>query len=264
MVAALIFLLTTQAAYAAPPLGPHLKENERTELRYRLESLSNELELLILNQRSDESGRARLARDSAMLRIPERVPMKPELDSLRDELIHRARLAGLRLIRLEVLSKNKPKRPLPRELFNDTPRFRLDSDDVVETLRLKLTLGGDGPEIEQWIQTWPKDQLRLIEPEQGYARPGLKQVDVGTFALKARAYKFREIRFPKIKPRDPMALLPAWARHDPEWFAVNEPLLWGYVLKIQELIPKTAVPFEKKGNLLLESARMSFFLSKAK
>jgi hypothetical protein len=246
-----------------PPARP-LNEAERSDLRYRLESLDNELELLVRNQRSDESGSARLDRAFEALRVLERIPLETGIDDLRAELAHRAKPSGVGLVRLEILARDKPKKPLPDSLFSDTPKFHLEPDQIAETLHLRLVISGDGPAIEEWIQKWPEDQLRLIEPEKGYARPGLRPAGNGRFRLQARVFRFRKIRFPRLKPRDPVSLLPAWARREPGRFAQAEPELWRYVRRIQERIPETQAPFEKKGELLLERARMSFFLSKAK
>ena len=252
--------LPTQASVPAPRLA----EAERNELRYRLENLYNELDVLVRNERSDDSGRARIERHFAGLRLYQRIPMEASIGSLKEELSHRASELGVRLLSLDVLSHDQPKKPVPRELLSDTPKFRIEDDQLTETFHLKLTLAGDGPRIEEWIQTWPQDQLRLIEPERGYTRPGLTPAGPGRFTLRARTFRFRNIRFPRLKPRDPITLLPAWARRDPAAFASSEPFLWQYVRRIREKIPETPEPFEKKGALLLDSARMSFFLSKAK
>jgi hypothetical protein len=236
----------------------------QADLRYRLETLYNEVDLLIRNQRSDESGRARVERAFSALRVLDRIPTEPRVATLRAELTHRAREAGLKLVKLEVLSMDQPQRPVPREIFSDTPRFRLEPDQIAQTLHLRLTLAGDGSLVEQWIQKWPEDQLRLIEPEHGYTRPGLKPLGKTQFQIRARAFRFRNIRFPTLKPRDPMELLPDAARRDPAAFAASEPELWTYVRRIREKIPQTPKPFEIKGDLLLGEARMNFFLSKAK
>lgn len=251
-----ILLLSLQVQAASLPL--------RDDLRYKLESLYNEMDLLLRNQRSDKSDLARVERAAKALRVEDRIPIEPEIGSLRAELDHRAREAGVKLLGLEVLSKDQPKTPIPRVLYSDTPKFRLEADQIAQTIHLRLILSGDGPAIEQWIQKWPEDQLRLIEPEQSYERPGLRAMGHGRFQLKARAFRFRKIRFPTLKPRNPLELLPGWARRDPAGFAKEDPKLWDFVCRIQEKIPETPEPFEMKGNLLLAEARMDFFLSKAK
>jgi hypothetical protein len=241
-----------------------LGEAERSELRYRLESLSNEMELLIRNQRSDASDSARIGRAFEGLRVLDRIPLQPELASLRAELESRAKESGVKVVKIELLGHDRPKKRVPAELYSDTPSFKLEPDQIGETLHIRLYLAGDGPAVEEWIQRWPYDQLRLIEPEAGYKKPGLKPNGAGRFTLRARAFRFRDIHFPKLKPRDPISLLPAWARKDPGRFAATEPLLWQYIRNIQERIPLTAGPFDGLRELLLDKARMSFFLSKTK
>lgn len=264
-------LLTREMPYVLPPmeflailLFSLPLQADTGDLRYRLETLYNEVDLLVRNQRSDQSGRARIERAFKALKVFDRIPMQPKIDTLRAELAHRAEEAGVGLVKLEVLGKDRPKKALPRVLVSDTPHFALSPDQIAETLHLRLTIKGDPSLIEQWIQKWPEDQLRLIEPESGYARPGLAHAGKDRFQLRARAYRFREIHFPTLKAHDPLDLLPEWARRNPVSFAASQPALWEYVKKIQEAIPRTSSPFETKGDLLLNSARMDFFLSKAK
>src|SRR5579885_1189347 len=225
-----ILLLALEAhASVTPQALPRTLPRAIEDLRYRLETLYNEVDLLVRNQRSDRSDLARVERAFKALRVDERIPMEPRIESLKAELTRRARESGVKLLGLEVLSKDRPSKPVPRELYSDTPKFRLEPDQIAQTIHLRLTLSGDGPAIEQWIQKWPEDQLRLVEPEQGYERPGLKPTGHGRFTLKARVYRFRKIRFPTLKPRDPLQLLPTWARRDPAGFAKEDPALWDYV-----------------------------------
>jgi hypothetical protein len=91
----------------------------------------------------------------------------------------------------------------------------------------------------------------------------VSQVRPGRFAVRARSYRFRELRYPRLRPRDPLELLPSWARRQPERFASQEPILWDYVKRIREKIPETPGLYEQRAEFLLDSARMSFFMTKA-
>ncbi|HUP57926.1 MAG TPA: hypothetical protein VM598_10770, partial [Bdellovibrionota bacterium] len=242
----------------AAPAPARLSEPQRSDLRYRLESLFNEVDLLVRNQRSDESDRARLGRELRELKVLERIPMKTDLDGLKRELSERARAFDIRVERVELVSADSPSRPVPREIATHLPSFRIETSQLVQTLRIRLVLKGDGPAIYDWIQRWPDDQVRLIEPEKGFERPGVTQVRAGRFSVWARAYRFREIRYPRLRPRDPAELLPAWAKRQPERFARQEPMLWDYVKRIREKIPETPSLYERRAAFLLDSARMSF------
>ena len=239
-----------------------LSDFERDRLRYKLETLFNEQDLMVRNQKSDRSDLNRQQREFEVLKVLQRIPFKEEIAGLRSELNASAREKKLKVLSFQPLPRTQRANPqLPDSVYTDQqPRFRLNDQQLVETISFRVTVEGEEGSVKEWIASWPDDQMRLTEAE-GAPRP--RKGGKNRWSIRARAFRFRDIKFPSLKARDPKELLPQWARRDPESFARQEPLLWRLVEKIHAVAPKARPLYRQREDLILNSQRMSFFVSKA-
>lgn len=260
----------TLAAFAALALGAAsparaaLEPVARDRLRERLQRLYDESDLLVKNRKADRADRKRQEREAQYLRLHDRIPPEDRLDPLKTELGVSAELHQLDLIRFELVEKTEQREPLPPAVAADAD-FRLREDQLVQRLRFRLVVRGDRGRVEDWVRHWGRDLVRLIEPEPGFERPGIKPVPGRKhgWQVNAVAWRFRDIRFPRLVPRDPLAVLPGWARTDPRRFAREEPRLWRMVEATRALAPEARPLFEERRAFLLEQARFEFFLRKS-
>jgi hypothetical protein len=250
---------------SAPVLAsvPNLSPQERENLRYRLEGLYNEVDLLVQNQKVDQSDVRRQEREMAALKVYERIPLRADAPGLKRSLGESAKSYG---IRIEAVQLRRSRRPapaaVPSSVYSDA-RFRLSQDQLVEEIPFRVVFSGDRARARDWVRAWPADQMRLAEPVAGYDNFAVEPAGRGRWAVEARAFRFRATRFPRLRPRDPAALLPAWARRRPGDFARAEPVLWSFVTRARRRIPLTPSLYAGRSRFLLNDARMSFFLAKA-
>jgi hypothetical protein len=248
---------------AAPARGA-LEPVARDRLRDRLQRLFDDSDLLVKNRRADRADRKRQEREAAYLRLHDRIPPDDRLDPLKTELGVSAEAHELDLIRFELIEKSEQREPVPPAVVADGG-FRLREDQLVQRIRFRLVARGERARIEEWLRHWGRDLVRLVEPEPGFERPALKRVPghANWWQLTAVAWRFRDIRFPKLVPRDPVAVLPEWARADPTRFAREEPPLWRLIERTRALRPEAQPLFEERRAFLLEQARFEFFLRKS-
>lgn len=241
---------------------PRLSPVERERLRFRLERLFNEADLLIRNSAASRADVARQERDARELRMMERIPFREDLTALRRSLAESAASTGVRLERLRAGPPPPRPAPPPRELGTERARpFRLSPEQVAEELPLRLEVRGERASIERWIARWKDEILRLVEPAGEFP---LERGKKGGWIVHARAYRFRPgLEFPRLRPPDPLTLLPSWARKDPAAFARLEPELWRLVQKTRAAVPRARTHYKNRRQFLLNDARLSFFLSKS-
>lgn len=267
---ALLLLLPTLAlASPAPPSPsqavPSLNDSQRAALRYRLENLWNEVDLIIRNGKSELVDLGRQQRNFEMFAVFERIPMTEGLGALKSELAETAGKRGLKLLSLRKTGATPPPAGIPRSIVTDArPPFRLTPEKIAQEIRLEVTVRGDEAALRSWISGWEEEVMRVIELDE---RPGSISVVAtdpkrNSWTVRARAWRFHPIRFPQLKPRDPREVLPSWARRAPEAFARKEPLLWSFVTRIEKSRDRAAEPYRRRGEFLLNNARMEFFLSK--
>lgn len=256
-----IFLaLPTAIASLAPPA---LDAVQRDRLRFKLENLFNEQDLMIRNQRVDASDVAHQRRQFAELKVFDRIPFIADLPGLLRDLTASAEQSGLQITafqRLRLVSI--PSRPVPLTLYTDEPRFKLAADQLAEAIPFKVIVRGASTRIREWVKNWPTHQLRITELSTPSFKSSVRSLHGGRWEIRATAYRYREIRFPTLKARDPVALLPRWAVADPKHFARHEPVLWEFVERIKNIAPRAKPLYRGRAEMLLNDARMSFFLSK--
>jgi hypothetical protein len=236
-----------------------LKPVERDRLRYRLETLFNEQDLMLRNQRVDIMDVERQERELKMLKVFERVPLREDLSGLRDGLAATARGKGVKVLAFD---KQPPSRKaslrVPSSIYTDqSPPFRLTDDHVAERTSFRVVVQGSEGAVRDWLNAWPEEQLRLVMFDYRRSTGNSK------WEVYGHGYRFRDIRFPKIQTRDPIELLPSWAQADPQRFAQEEPMLWKLVSKIQAVTPQAKPLFKNREALMLNGARMAFFMNQA-
>ena len=244
------------------PISPALTESERSSLRYRLENFFNEVDLTVRNHRSEELYVARQTVQA--LKIYERIPFLPRIEEVKSQLTESAEENSLKIRSFRFLGKTMDTpSPVPTEIFTDQKGFRLTSEQLAETIRFRFSVEGDKNRVRDWVRGWQENIMRLIEPEGGVRTPILQPLGGGRWEIEAWSFRFRAVRFPKFKIRDPLSLLPEWARKNPELFARQEPVLWNLVEKTGETAPQAAAFYGIRERFLLNDARIGFFFIKA-
>lgn len=239
---------------------PRLSPTERESVRFRLQNLFNEADLAIKNQKVNESDQRRIEREFEALRVYDRIPRHEEWASLKQQLDRSAKLEGLKLNSLKKIKSQAPKPArVPESIYSDGSRFQLTEDQVAEPVLFEAEVQGSRDGVRRWIQAWRETQVRYAETEGGRAVTATKE---DGFIVKGRAFKFRDIRFPKIKQRDPFSVLPDWAKRDPKAFAQDEPRLWKYVTDTRELAPQAHPLLASRREFLTLKARLEFYIGK--
>lgn len=105
--------------------------------------------------------------------------------------------------------------------------------------------------------------MRLTELDSSRGTLAVRKIKPGIWKIHAHAFRFRNLKFPTLVPRNPRSLLPAWARVDFPAFAKAEPVISGFVTRIEALEPKAEPYYRLREEFLVNDARLSFFLSKA-
>ncbi len=243
---------------------PRLTDSDRASVRYHLENLFNEVDLLIKNQKINRADVKRQERDFADLKIYERIPFQGDLAGLKETLTQSAEKFQLKVKDFKLVRFSGPGKPIPQWIYTDQSEFHLSEDQLVELIYFQLKTTGTLKMITQWTQSWPNHQMRLTELDGGLSIKPIQKGNEKLWIIRGHAFRFRKIQFPTLVPRNPKDLLPPWARIDPETFSKSEPFLWNFVKKIQILVPKTRSCYENLEQFSLNDARMTFFLSKFK
>jgi hypothetical protein len=263
-VALLLFplLFATQNLFAA---ATQLTLEERDRLRYRLETLFNEQDLLIRNRKVNQSDVARQQKEFETLKVFERIPFHEDTAELKNGLLEHAREYHLEVLQIQTLPRRgKAGLPIPQTVYSDTrPIFRLTPDQLVEEIPFWLVIKGEKAEIQNWVGGWRENLHRLseIEGEPTPVHPG--KAGKQAWKIQAHAFRFRDIKYPTLIPRDPVERLPTWARKNPEAFAKAEPLLWCFVTRTRAITSEARPLYRTREQLILNNTRMSFFISKA-
>jgi hypothetical protein len=255
----LLFLL--QAASLASPAPRALNADQRSRLRTRLERIFYEQDLLIRNQKVDRADLRQQEREFRTLKVFERIPFRDDYPGIQESLTTSAREKKLKVSGFSPLPRSRKNPPnVPFTWVTDkSPSFRLSNEQLVEQLPFKIEVRGDRPTIEAWIRSWPEDQLRLTRVDSLSPRKG----GGDRWALRGHAFRFREVKFPTLEPRDPFEILPAWAQEDPNHFSHLEPVLWSFVARTRAITSQARPLYRTREEMQLNAARISFFISLA-
>lgn len=249
-----------QLTFAEQPT-PHLTEKQRHTLRFHLQNIFNEFDLLIRNQKVDEADLAKQGRTITALKIYERIPFAPQLDSLRKQLAQSAQASQIKLLEFKSLQV-RPSRlaPMPKTLTHQDGFFRPKPHQLVQEIPFQIRVSGNLAQIEAWTRSWKEDLMRLAELEHLHRGSPSQPAQ---YLIRAHAFQFKKVEFPKIIPPRAKDYLPKWAAQDPDLFSQQEPLLWDLITQSDRLRPLTPPLYQKRGKFLLEGGRIDFFLSKA-
>ncbi|MEO7164418.1 MAG: hypothetical protein ABI041_15965 [Bdellovibrionia bacterium] len=227
-----------------------LSTRERDSLRYHLENLYNEVDLLIRNQRVNYFDLQKQERDLVTLKVFERIPFDHEPITLRESLRKSALESGIIITYFEYLPISQITLSLPRFVYTNSS-FHLREDQLVE--KIKFVMRVEGPNVRKWTESLPQTLMRYIKVDR--VEPVGK-----SWRVIAHAFRFRIIQFPQLKPKEPLSYLPTWAQKNPTQFAQAEPTLWTFVKRIENLTPKTPLLYVTRGKFFLNDARLNFFL----
>lgn len=241
---------------------PKLSQQERSQLRFHLENLWNEIHLLVLNQTSEERDIRRQEREFQFFQIFDRIPFTQRIQELRKELTSSAKENGIILSKIEVTSPSTEPPPIPQVVYTDTQRFRFSQEQLAETLNVRVIGQGPIDPARRWVESWSKQVIRLVIADAPDSK--VRRINPSSWEIRAHAFRFRSIKYPQLLPREPLDLLPNWARKNPKSFAQEEPFLWSFVTRIQEWKPKASKAYENRRQFFLNDERMSFYLLQAK
>src|SRR6185312_14728241 len=103
---------------------------------------------------------------------------------------------------------------LPGAICTDArDKLELREDEIVEHLPIRATIRGRDTMVQDWVKNWNREPGRLFELEE------MKMTSAGVWSVRAHALRYWAIRYPKLYPRDPLKLLPNWARSNPGEFS---------------------------------------------
>ncbi|OFZ55724.1 MAG: hypothetical protein A2428_00055 [Bdellovibrionales bacterium RIFOXYC1_FULL_54_43] len=237
-----------------------LSVEERADLRYRLQNLLNEFELLIMNRKADEGDVRRQERQFKALKVFDRIPLgSDDVQGLRAEMMEGGKKKGIKVLKFAVLSRSKPGPSLPGRVPSNWP-FRFQESQLTKAIQFELQVEGDERAVNGWVRSWKETQLRLAEPTgrvEALGRTGSQ------WRIRGRAFSFRKIRLPVVIPRRARDLLPDWVQANPIEFSQKAPDLGKLVHQIEELRGRVAPFYRLRQEFLLNGARMSFFMRKA-
>ncbi|NBU20443.1 hypothetical protein EBS43_03350 [bacterium] len=254
----LMTLLLTSQSYSTT----RLQEKERQSLRYHLENLYNEVDLLIKNQKVNERDLSKLEYHLSELKVFTRIPFESELEQLKHELKASASDHSVELLAITVMENNSRAAPLPHQRSTHSPLIRIQPEQLVKKIYFQAQLRGDQVEILDWLKHIKLEQMRLVDWDHPRLEENLKKIAPHRWLLKAHAFQFRKIEYPELKPKKPKDYLPQWAKSYPMLFAQQEPLLWSFITKTESRLPLASKLYQRKGLFKLNEARLNFFLSK--
>ena len=238
----LLILIAVSTTAAVRPF----QSESREEALFRLNQIFNELDLLIRNQRADRADVLHQKRDIEGLKVYERIPLQENLSGLERELFESTRRSGLKLGRVRVLEHSpEPEKP-PEEIFTDRS-FHLSADQLARSMTLEIDVKGAQKNVESWMTSVQDNQMRLVK----VLDKKLKGHGV-VWKLRLKSFQFRDIVFPKLRPRDPKEVLLLCSEPDS--------VLKNLAKKAQALIPRAAPFYENRREFLLNQARLEFFI----
>lgn len=270
-------------ALASPPqtsAPADLTAVQRSRLREKLYDFWSDVNLTLRNRKINSYDITRQEREMDEMGVFDKVPLGHCPASLEERLRASAKRFGLYLSQVRRGKRRGTPRPVPRWLFVDQGSFHLAPDQLVDPYDFDLRVRGLESSLKDWSVSWtrlpePSPPSQSAEPaDSPYLEAASGPVGsapwrripsravIPRWKVRLRGYCFRDVRFPRLILRDPVALLPGWARRDPGRFAREEPLLWSTIEKTRALIPDARPLYATHERFLLNDARLSFFLQK--
>jgi hypothetical protein len=235
-----------------PSNANSLSDSQRSSLRFKLENLYNQVDLAVRNQHADESDLKRQVQTSEALRIYDRIPFQPKLGEVLPQLIESAHDSKVTVKDFKWLDAKTHNVSLSKQ-----------AEKVAEAFPFRFIAEGTEARVRTWIHGWTDSVVRIIEPEGGVQSPKIQAVGKNLWLVEARAFRFKNVRAPRITLEDPQSLLPEWAKKNPQLFAQQEPVLWNLVQKTEKSAPRAAELLPTHEVFRLNEFRLGFFFLKA-
>lgn len=239
-----------------------LSLKEKESLRYHLENIFNEVDLLIKNHRLEASDLERQKHMMSEMKMFERIPFRSKISNLKDQLKKLSKDHRLTWINFTLLPKKTVPKAPPKTMDTHS-EWRLSEENFVEVFHFKVKLKGSQQNITQWVKS-SLNQLRLVELESEDPSLSIQLIGHQLWEVQARTFRFRNIQFPHLLPRNPRGLLPAWAKRNFNEFAQLEPLLWNFIVKTEAKIPEALQYYPLREQFLLNDARLNYVSQKLK
>ncbi len=272
---ALAILLSSSPSQATRTAtqSQNLSDAQRRSLRYHLENLYNEFDLLIRNQKVDEFDLTKQARTISGLKIYERIPFSPLLQELKTQVIESAKEAQIQIRQFKIREGKYPDSKtsivsapsqMPKTHSIRGGYFSPKPGQFIREHSFELLVNGSPTQIESWTHSWKEQLMRLVEIDRLERLPPGHNSKFGQYRIRAHTFQFKKVDFPKIIPPRPLEYLPEWAQKNPDSFSQKEPVLWDFVIRSEKLRPLTPPLYRKRERFLMTAARIDFFLSKAR
>jgi hypothetical protein len=229
-----------------------------TDLRRRLERLYFEQDLMVRNEKADRADLRHQLEEFGALKVFERIPFHSDLKGLSGQLHRSARRHGLASDSIQWERGTIQHPPAIPSTLNsaENPGFRLSDLQLAEQIPFILRVTGPAPAIREWVEAWREEQMRITEVDR------ISPAGKG-WRIHGHGFRFREVKFPTLRARDPLELLPQPYSRNPKTLARTEPQLWRLVLQTRAVSPRARPLYRLREQLLLNSARMSFFIAHA-
>src|SRR5688500_16707694 len=130
----ILFLIVSPIAQGGiePKKTSPLTQKEKHSLRYHLENLYNELDLLIKNRRADLADLLRQEQEISMLKVYERIPLERDLDGLQQLLKQSAK--NLSISHFKVVRYSPSPAPPPKAVYTSDRAFHFSQAQLVEQI----------------------------------------------------------------------------------------------------------------------------------
>ena len=179
---------------------------------------------MIRNEKVDRSDVRHQEREFEALKVFVRIPFSEDLPGLKESLALSSKDSGLKLVDFKASSK-RPKPgarragPPPSMYSDENPSFKLTDDQLAERIPFEAVVEGDKRSVEAWIRSWATEQMRLAVAESRQPEP----LGQRRWRVRAHAFRFRDVRYPELEPREPLEVLPGWAGEIPSALRGSSP-----------------------------------------
>lgn len=250
-----------------------LTPQEQESLRFHLENLYNELDLLFRNEKVDQLDLVRQERELALLKVFERIPFQVDKKGFEKSLKKSVQSPFIKIhyIRWDKLSAQQMKveDKVPKKIYSDQTSLAIRDAQIVEEIPFECIVTGPRGDLVSWIKSWSNIIIRIIEFESIKLKPlptfiaDSKSTDhitgVKKWTIRAKIFRFKEIDYPRIVPRNPRKFLPSWANSDFDSFSKSYSKLAEFVTEIEELTPKAKTQYIRRERFFLNQLRYSLF-----
>ena len=196
---AILFVTLSTAVASLQPES--LNDSDRSGLRYRLENLFNEVDLIVRNHRTDELDLVRQSQTIQGLKIYERIPFQARTEEIREQLSDSAEENGFKIRAFKLLGVNHGQDipPVPTELYTDQKGFQLSPEQIAEPIRFRVTVEGDKERIRTSVRDGPRTSCDSWNPKAALARRFFSRLEADAGKLKPGRFATETCASPDLK-----------------------------------------------------------------